>query len=386
ETKFIKRFNEEVTTHGLLHVLRKGIRDRGVNLRVMYFRPVSSLSYDNLKLYEANRFYCVRQFAYSDKNYNTIDVVLVVNGIPLVALELKNQYTGQSVEHAKLQFERDRDQRELVFQFNTRFLVYFAVDHYEVYMTTKLAKNNTYFLPFNQGSNGAGQVGGAGNPANPNGSPSSYLWEEVLQRNQFMDIVERFMNVEVKKNILIFPRYHQLDVVKKLVADTKEHGAGKNYLVQHSAGSGKSNSIAWLAYHLASLHDNDNNPIYSSILIVTDRTVLDRQLQDTLMSFEHTTGQVVTIGENKTSQHLKEALADKEASLKEYQEIEEQIEDESLDEQDELVQTLISQGQHNNLSFFAFTATPKEKTIEMFGTKQKDGSYRPFHIYSMRQA
>ena len=438
ESKFIKRFNEEVTTHGLLHVLRKGIRDRGVNLRVMYFRPVSSLSYDNLKLYEANRFQCVRQFAYSDKNYNTIDMVLVVNGIPLVALELKNQYTGQSVEHAKLQFERDRDPRELVFQFNTRFLVYFAVDHYEVYMTTKLAKNKTYFLPFNQGSNGAGQVGGAGNPANPNGSPSSYLWEEVLQRNQFMDIIERFMNLEVKKNILIFPRYHQLDVVKKLVADTQKHGAGKNYLVQHSAGSGKSNSIAWLAYHLASLHSDNNTPIYSSILIVTDRTVLDRQLQDTLMSFEHTTGQVETIGENKTSQHLKDAindkkkiiittlqkfpviydevdnvagrnfavivdeahssqtgssaqklkqaLADKEASLKEYQEIEEQIEDESLDEQDELIQTLISQGQHNNLSFFAFTATPKEKTIEMFGTKQKDGSYRPFHIYSMRQA
>lgn len=438
ESKFIKRFNEEVTTHGLLHVLRKGIRDRGVNLRVMYFRPVSSLSYDNLRLYEANRFQCIRQFAYSDKNRNTIDLVLAVNGIPLVALELKNQYTGQSVEHAKLQFERDRDPRELVFQFNTRFLVYFAVDHYEVFMTTKLAKNKTYFLPFNQGSNGAGQVGGAGNPTNEEGYPTSYLWEEVLQRNQLMDILERFMNLEVKKNILIFPRYHQLDVVKKLVADTQSHGAGKNYLIQHSAGSGKSNSIAWLAYHLASLHDKDNNPIYSSIIIVTDRTVLDRQLQDTLMSFEHTTGQVETIGDNKTSQHLKDAindkkkiiittiqkfpviydevdsisgrsfavivdeahssqtgssaqklkqaLADKEASLKEYQEMEEQIENESLDEQDKLVQTLISQGQHNNLSFFAFTATPKEKTIEMFGTRQKDGSYRPFHIYSMRQA
>lgn len=438
ESKFIKRFNEEVKTHGLLHVLRKGIRDRGVNIRVMYFRPVSSLSYDNFKLYEANYFHCIRQFAYSSKNKNTIDMVLVINGIPLVALELKNQYTGQSVEHAKLQFERDRDPRELVFQFNTRFLVYFAVDHYEVYMTTKLSKNKTYFLPFNQGSNGAGQVGGAGNPANPNSSPSSYLWEEVLQKNQFMDIIERFMNIEIKKNTLIFPRYHQLDVVKKLVDDTQKHGAGKNYLIQHSAGSGKSNSIAWLAYHLATLHDNYNNPIYSSILIVTDRTILDRQLQDTLMSFEHTTGQVETIGENKTAQDLKnaindkkkiiittlqkfpviydevenvagrkfaiivdeahssqtgssaqklkQALADKEASLKEYQEIEEQIENESLDEQDELVHTLISQGQHNNLSFFAFTATPKEKTIEMFGTKQNDGSFSPFHIYSMRQA
>ena len=438
ESRFVRRFNEEVTTHGLLHVLRKGIRDRGVHLRVIYFRPVSSISYDNLKLYEANRFHCIRQFYYSASNRNSIDMVLVVNGIPLVALELKNQYTGQNVNHAKLQFEQNRDPRELVFQFNTRFLVYFAVDHYDVYMTTKLARNKTYFLPFNQGSNGPGNVGGAGNPANPEGYPTAYLWEEVLKRNQLMDIIERFMNLEVKKNILIFPRYHQLDVVKKLVADTKEHGSGKNYLIQHSAGSGKSNSIAWLAYHLASLHNEEDQPIYSSIIIVTDRTVLDRQLQDTLLSFEHTTGQVETIGDNKTSQHLKDAindkkkiiittlqkfpviydeidsvagrnfavivdeahssqtgssaqklkqaLADKEASLKEYQEIEEAIENQSLDDQDQLVQTLLSQGQHSNLSFFAFTATPKEKTIEMFGTKQKDGSYRPFHIYSMRQA
>jgi len=438
ENKFIKRFNEEVTTNGLLHVLRKGIRDRGVHFRVIYFRPVSSLSYDNLQLYETNRFQCIRQFAYSATNRNTIDMVLAVNGIPLVALELKNQYTGQSVEHAKLQFERDRDPRELAFQFNTRFLVYFAVDHYEVYMTTKLARNKTYFLPFNQGSNGAGQVGSAGNPENLEGYPTSYLWVEVLQRNQLMDIIERFMNLEVKNNILIFPRYHQLDVVKKLVADTAAYGSGKNYLIQHSAGSGKSNSIAWLAYHLASLHNSDNNPIYSSIIIVTDRTVLDRQLQDTLLSFEHTTGQVETIGENKTSQDLKDAindkkkiiittlqkfpviydevdsvagrnfaiivdeahssqtgssaqklkqaLADKEASLKEYQEIEEEIENQTLDEQDQLVQTLLAQGQHRNLSFFAFTATPKEKTVEMFGTKHQDGSYKPFHIYSMRQA
>src|SRR5699024_4762091 len=251
-----------------------------------------------------------RQFAYSDSNRNTIDLVLAVNGIPLVAMELKNQYTGQSVEHAKLQFERDRDPRELVFQFNTRFLVYFAVDHYNVFMTSKLAKKKTKFRPFNQGYNGPGRVGGAGNPANENGYPTSYLWEEVLQRNQFMDIVERFMNLEVKKNILIFPRYHQLDVVNKLVDDTQNHGEGKNNLVKHSDGSGKSNSIAWLAYHLASLHDKNDIPIYSSILIVTDRTVLDRQLQNTLMSFEHTTGQVETIGENKTSQHLKDAIND----------------------------------------------------------------------------
>src|SRR5699024_10622469 len=157
-------FNEEVTTNGLLHVLRKGIRDRGVHFRVIYFRPVSSLSYDNLQLYETNRFQCIRQFAYSATNRNTIDMVLAVNGIPLVALELKNEYTGQSVEHAIIQYVRDRYPRELAIQFNTRFLVYFAVDHYEVYMTTKLASNKSYFLPFNQGSNGAVQVGSAGNP------------------------------------------------------------------------------------------------------------------------------------------------------------------------------------------------------------------------------
>nr|WP_144925681.1 type I restriction endonuclease [Paenibacillus bovis] len=438
EIKFLKRFNEEVNAHGLLHVLRKGIKDRGVSFKVVYFRPVSSLSYENIKQFEANRFQCIRQFAYSSKNRNTIDMVLAVNGIPLVALELKNQYTGQNVEHAKLQFETNRDPSELVFQFNKRFLVYFAVDHFEVYMTTKLEKNKTYFLPFNQGSNGAGEVGGKGNPHNTEGYPTAYLWEQVLHRNQLMDIIERFMNFEVKKNILIFPRYHQLDVVNKLVQDVAEHGSGKNYLIQHSAGSGKSNSIAWLAYHLASLHDRENNPIYSSIIIVTDRTVLDRQLQDTITSFEHTTGQVETIGDNKSSQDLKnaindkkkiiittlqkfpviyqevdaaegrrfavivdeahssqtgrsaqklkQALADKEASLKEYQEIEEDIENQTLDDQDQLVQTLLSQGQHHNLSFFAFTATPKEKTIEMFGTKQADGSFRPFHVYSMRQA
>ena len=438
ERKFIKRFNEEVNTHGLLHVLRRGIRDRGINIRIIYFQPVSALNDENEQLYKRNSFQSIRQFAYSENNRNTIDLVLAVNGIPLVALELKNQFTNQSVEHAKLQFERDRNPRELVFQFNTRFLVYFAVDHYEVYMTTKLAKNKTYFLPFNQGSNGAGEVGGSGNIQNEEGYSTSYLWENVLEQNQFMDIVERFLNLEVNKNILIFPRYHQLDVVKKLVKDVKINGSGKNYLIQHSAGSGKSNSISWLSYHLASLHDENDKPIYSSIIIVTDRTVLDRQLQDTLMSFEHTTGQVETIGENKTSKDLKnaindkkkiiittlqkfpviyeeldsvsgrnfavivdeahssqtgtsahklkQALADKEASLKEYQEFEEEIENELLDDQDQLVQTLISQGQHDNLSFFAFTATPKEKTIEIFGTLQKDGSYRPFHIYSMRQA
>nr|WP_230200256.1 DEAD/DEAH box helicase family protein [Bacillus niameyensis] len=446
--KFLKRFNEEVNMHGLLHVLRNGIKDRGVPLKVAYFKPVSGLNYDVLEKYEANRFTCTRQFAYSPKNRNTIDMVLSLNGIPIVALELKNQYTGQSVENAKVQFQKDRDPKELVLRFNTRFLVYFAVDHYEVFMTTKLAGKKTYFLPFNQGSNGPGHVGGKGNPKNADGYPTAYLWEQVLHRDNVMDIIQRFMNLEVKrekegnrevtKETLIFPRYHQLDVVRKLLADVKGHGSGENYLIQHSAGSGKSNSIAWLAYHLASAHDQENNPIFTSTIIVTDRTVLDRQLQNTIMSFDHTTGQVETIDDKKTSQDLKNAindgkkiiittlqkfpiiyqevdaasgrnfavivdeahssqtgnsaqklkaaLADKEATLKEFQEIEEEIENTTLDDQDELVKTLLAQGHHQNLSFFAFTATPKEKTIEMFGTKQPDGSFAPFHVYSMRQA
>lgn len=436
--KFLKRFNEEVQMHGLLHVLHNGIKDRGVSLKVAYFKPVSGLNYDVLARYEANQFTCVRQFAYSPNNHNTIDMVLMLNGIPIIALELKNQYTGQSVEHAKIQFQENRDSKELVFQSNTRFLVYFAVDHYEVFMTTKLAGRKTYFLPFNQGSNGAGNVGGKGNPQNTEGYPTAYLWEQVLHRDNVMDILQRFMNYDETKKTLIFPRYHQLDVVRKLIADVKEKGSGNNYLIQHSAGSGKSNSIAWLAYHLASVHNDADAPIFASTIIVTDRTVLDRQLQKTIMSFDHTTGQVEIIDDRKTSQDLKNAindgkkiiittlqkfpviyeevdasngrnfaiivdeahssqtgnsaqklkaaLADKEVTLKEYQDIEDEIEMTTLDDQDELVKILLAQGRHQNLSFFAFTATPKEKTIEMFGTKQADGSFAPFHVYSMRQA
>ena len=448
EAKFLQRFNHEVETHGMLHVLRNGIKDRGVRFKVAYFKPASNLNYDTLKKYESNIFTCTRQFAYSPNNHKTIDMVLSLNGIPIVALELKNQYTCQTVENAKLQFENDRDPKELVFRFNRRFLVYFAVDHTDVYMTTKLAGRKTYFLPFNQGSNGPGKVGGAGNPANQDGYPTSYLWENVLTTDNLMDIIQRFMNLEEKKEkhgskeitkkTLIFPRYHQLDVVRKLIADVKQQGSGENYLIQHSAGSGKSNSIAWLAYHLSSAHDQFDNPIFSSIIIVTDRTVLDRQLQNTIMSFDHQAGLVETIDDRKTSQDLKAAindgrkiiittlqkfpviyqevdsvegrnfavivdeahssqtgnsaqklkaaLADKSKTLEEYYELEGETEDGFPDAEDELVQQLAAQGKHQNLSFFAFTATPKEKTLEMFGTQQSDGHFAPFHVYSMRQA
>ncbi len=346
----------------------------------------------------------------------------------------------------------DRDPREICFQFNKRILGFFAVDHTEVWMTTKLAGKDTFFLPFNQGSNGAGCDGGKGNPVNPNGYPTAYLWEEVFQKDSMMDILQKFIHLQkteekkiqpdgtekvIKRETLIFPRYHQLDVVRKLIADVSANGAGHNYLIQHSAGSGKSNSIAWTAYRLASLHDKDNNAIFSSVIVVTDRRVLDAQLQETISGFDHTLGVVEAIGEDKNSRDmrdaintgvriivttlqkfpviyqevdhvkgrnfavivdeahssqtgssamkLKAALADTEEALREYADIEEK-EAEELDPNDKLIREMIAHGRHKNLSFFAFTATPKGTTLEMFGTEYEDGSFHPFHIYSMRQA
>ncbi|WP_276421630.1 type I restriction endonuclease subunit R [Lactococcus garvieae] len=449
ESSFYKRFEQEVTQHGILHVLRNGIKDRGVKFKVVQFKPSSTLNLETLKDYEANIMTVTRQFAYSSYNHKTLDMMLSVNGIPLVALELKNQFKGQSVENAKQQFMFDRDPNEVLFQFNHRVLVYFAVDLHEAWMTTKLAGKKTYFLPFNQGSNGAGNVGGKGNPENPNGYSTAYLWERVLQKDALLDIVQRFVNLEIKhekdtkgkaieKKTLIFPRYHQLDVVTKLVSDTKLQGSGQHYLIQHSAGSGKSNSIAWLAYHLQKIHDKTNQPLFNSVIIVTDRTVLDRQLQDTITSFDATTGLVETIGDKKSSKDLlnaindgkqiiittlqkfpviyqevestkgkkfavivdeahssqtgnasnklKAALSDREEALKEWEEFDEVEAGKARDEEDQLNETLLGQGHHENISFYAFTATPKDKTLEMFGQRAEDGHFEPFHVYSMRQA
>jgi len=434
--KFCVAFNNACDTDGLISVLRHGFKHRGITFRVCYFKPESHLNKTATALYEQNICNVVRQWHYSADNNKSVDMVLVLNGIPVFALELKNQYTGQNVDNAKTQWMYDRDPRELCFQFNKRILAYFCVDHTDVFMTTKLARGDTYFLPFNQGSNGAGNDGGKGNPANPNGYPTAYLWEDVLQKDSALDIIQKFIHCKDNK-VLIFPRFHQLDVVRKLIADVKEHGTGVNYLIQHSAGSGKSNSIAWTAYRLASLHDENNRPVFASVIIVTDRTVLDRQLQDTISSFDHTLGTVETIGEGKTSKDLRDAinggsriivttlqkfpviyseventagkgfavivdeahssqtgssaiklktaLADTEQALREYAEIEGMAEDE-IDRNDKLLQEMIVHGKHKNLSFFAFTATPKGQTLEMFGTELSDGSFHPFHVYSMKQA
>ena len=306
--KFCLAFNNACDMDGVLHVLRHGFKHRGISFRVCYFMPESSLNETDAARYRENIFNCVRQWRYSAENNNSVDMLLAVNGIPLFAFELKNQFTGQSVENAKSQWKTDRDPREACFRFNRRILAYFCVDLSEAWMTTKLAGDKTYFLPFNQGSSGAGKDGGKGNPANPNGYPTEYLWKEVFQADSMMDIVQKFISLQGDR--LIFPRYHQLDVVRKLIADVRKNGAGRNYLIQHSAGSGKSNSIAWTAYRLASLHDENNKAIFSSVIVVTDRTVLDAQLQATISGFDHQLGSVETIGEGKNSQNLKQAIND----------------------------------------------------------------------------
>lgn len=454
--KLYHRLETTISNQGLLHVLRNGIEDMGCSLKVCYFKPVSELNPLDAERYESNILGCTRQFRYTTANTNTIDMVLSVNGIPVVALELKNQLTGQDYVCAINQYKNDRSSKEFAFRLNHRFLVYFAVDLYEVWMTTCLADGGTRFLPFNQGSNGAGNTGGAGNPVNEKGYATSYLWGEVLQRDSLLDLIHRFISFvkekeEVVKNgvtitvtneKMIFPRYHQYDVVKKVLWDVKRNGPGHNYLIQHSAGSGKSNSIAWIAYRLASVHDEENKGIFDSVIVVTNRVVLDGQLQDTINSFEHKAGLVEAIDEKKNSRSLAEAINDKKRiiictiqkflfaqkdmekfkgrkfaiiideahqgqngesaktlrrslidigiAIKEYAE-EAGIDEDEVDLTDEYVNAVVGQGRHENQSFFAFTATPKGQTLETFGSVvgvNEDGEHvkAPFHVYSMRQA
>jgi type I restriction enzyme R subunit len=387
----------------------------------------------------------VRQFRYEESD-KTIDLALYVNGIPVATAELKNPLTNQDVEHAIAQYRRDRNPKNVTLA--RRAVVHFAVDPELVAMTTKLAGGSTQFLPFNRGSD----EGGAGNPLNPGGHKTAYLWEQVWQRDNWLDLLARFVQIErpdrgsaserAAQTRIIFPRFHQWDAVRKLEAHAREHGAGQSYLVEHSAGSGKSNSIAWLAHRLATLHDGDNQKVFDKVVIITDRLVLDRQLQDTVYQFEHARGVVVRI--DKHSDQLTEALAGEQARIivttlqkfpfvldkvgelparkyavivdeahssqtgeaaadlrrvlagsskqQRLQAAEEEDaaeEAERGDSQDLLARSLEGRGRPKNLSFFAFTATPKAKTLELFGTPVGEGEERrflPFHLYTMRQA
>lgn len=444
ERQLVERFCREVKMAGLLKVLRQGFTDRGIKFRAVFWKPETTINETTQAQYAANILHCTRQLHYSLHNENSIDMVLFVNGIPVVSMELKCQFTGQDTANAIEQYKLDRASKDPIFAFGQRVLVHFAVDLSNVFMTTRLEGEDTYFLPFNQGSNGAGKVGGKGNPINPDGYDTAYLWQTVLCKDRLLEILHKYMHLQVdrdpktgavKSERMIFPRYHQLDVVTKLLADVRARGAGHNYLIQHSAGSGKSNSIAWLAYRLASLHNDRDEKIFQSVIIVTDRRVLDSQLQNTVYQFDHVEGVVQKIDKNAAqlrdainngvgiiittlqkfpviykevrsgnkrfaiivdeahssqtgdaARKLKRALADTDKVLEEYAAEEAAAEAARKDDEDKLLDELAAQGAQENLSFFAFTATPKDKTLQMFGQRDANGKYHPFHIYSMRQA
>ena len=442
--KFCKRVARELEQRGVVEVLRRGVEDLGRRFELVFFAPGSDLNEQLAEKYWANRMTVVRQLRYSTRNENSVDTVLFVNGIPVVTLELKNPLTGQTYRDAIDQYKRSRSASEDLFRLNRRAVVHFAVDTDEAWMTTKLAGMDTVFLPFNRG-----YKNGAGNPPVAGKYKTSYLWEDVLAKDSLLDILHRFVQFipyknDSRKDKLIFPRYHQLDAVRALVADAKANGAGKNYLVQHSAGSGKSNTIAWLAHHLSNLHDNQQRAVFDSIIVITDRRVLDKQLQDTIYSMDHTSGVVVKVDKNarqltealangvkiiistlqkfpfvdvgevattgkrfavivdeahssqtgEASEKLKQVLADtstagknsEEDLLERYAAAEAQVEAEQLEIDEQIAEELRTQGFQENLSFFAFTATPKQKTLEIFGTPVPDATPRPFHVYSMRQA
>ncbi len=456
--------SKELELKGTLHVLRHGFKCYGKTFRMAYFRPNTRMNPEAAESYARHRLTITRQVGFTSvmkkadgKNRGCIiDVTLAVNGIPVVTAELKNPLTGQRAAHAMSQYEDERDGRDLLFAFKKRALVHFAVDPDEVWMTTRLRGRETDFLPFNRGNNH-----GAGNPPVEGNWKTAYLWDEVLQADSLLEILQRFMHLEVKekqvktdkgmrtvrKETMIFPRYHQLDSVRRLVAHAKAHGAGRNYLIQHSAGSGKSNSIAWLAHRLASLHDEHDEKVFHSVVVVTDRRVLDQQLQETIYQFEHKTGVVEKIDED--TQQLAQALSqgtpivittiqkfpfisqalstlEKKGSgvkidtagkrfavivdeahssqsgetatalkgMLNKEGIEAAIAAQLSDEEDddlsdetkkEVLRDALKRARQPNLSFFAFTATPKFKTKAVFDEPGPSGA-SPFHEYTMRQA
>ena len=313
--KFVKRLTSEIDDRGTLDVLRHGVVDQGVTVRLSYRRPAFGVAPELVAHYDANRLTVTRQLPY-DGSGKTVDLGLFVNGIPVATAELKNHLTGQSIEDAVEQYRTDRDPKNLTLA--GRALVHFAVDPDLVAMTTRLEGQQTRFLPFNLGNNL-----GVGNPPNPRGHKTSYLWERVWARDAWLDILHRFIDVQRPKKgsaaqklagqHVIFPRYHQWDAVLKLEADAREHGAGRSYLIQHSAGSGKSNTIAWTAHRISTLHDRQDRKVFDKVVVITDRVVLDRQLQETIYQFEHAHGVVVKI--DKDSKQLADALVGEQARI-----------------------------------------------------------------------
>jgi type I restriction enzyme, R subunit len=435
QQKFVSRLVVALEKRGTVDVLRKGIEEQGLLFSLVYFKPASGMNATLAKLYSKNRLTVTRQLYYSAENNNSLDLCLFVNGIPVATAELKNPLNGQNVDDAILQYKADRDPRDVLL--GRRALVHFAVDPHLVYMTTRLAQDATEFLPFNLGSDPGRLSCGAGNPPNPDGYATAYLWERVWTFDAWLDILGRFVESfdegKGKPRRVVFPRFHQWDAVTKLTADALANGPGQSYLVQHSAGSGKSNSIGWLAHRLSLLHDSQDKKIFDKIVVVTDRRVLDEQLRATVQQFENVTGTVVSV-EGKAGSKSSELaialtgraqiitvtletfpfviakIADAQLATKNYAILVDEAhssqtgdastalkqalgagsselpDDEEFDAEAALAAIVAARGRQPNLSLFAFTATPKDRTVELFGTTSSDGLKQPFHLYTMRQA
>lgn len=435
DEKIIYRVSQELSHKKTLSVLREKVADRGQKLDLVYFKPNNDKSPEHQEWYDKNRLTVIRQLRYSNNNGNSIDLVLFVNGLPVVTLELKNALTGQYLLHAVKQYMEDRDPQEKLFEFK-RCLVHFAISTEKVSMCTRLEGKKTFFLPFNQFLINEDEEG----------YPTSYLWKDVLRKDSLLDLIQNYINVQQNKDkyydsktkslkektreVLIFPRFHQRRAVQNILQDVKINGVGQKYLIQHSAGSGKSNTISWLAHRLSDFYQNktDDKALFSGVIVVTDRKVLDRQIQDNIRQFEQMPGTVAYIDDSKTSQDLKSAIEEGKrviiTTLQKFPVISEVIgqnkaktyaviideahssqsgesarhlrkalsldESEKLDVRDKDIDEIIEEeiqrkGDQSNISFFAFTATPKPKTVELFGTV-RNGNKEPFDLYTMEQA
>lgn len=428
EKRFLRRLASEIDKRGTLAVLRNGLKDAGAAIKLAYFAPATSMNPDYQRLYEGNIFSVLRQLHYKPGANLSLDLALFLNGLPVFTAELKNNFTGQNAQHAMRQYRKDRDPKAPLFKFG-RCLAHFAVDPDLVYVTTHLRGDKTFFLPFNKG-----RYGGAGNPPAHDNFASHYLWEEIWAQDSLLNLLAQFIYITDKagKKEMIFPRYHQLDAVRRLIADAREKGAGQRYLIQHSAGSGKSYSIAWLAHQLANLHSARDEKVFNTVVVITDRRVLDRQLQAAIRQFEQTRGLVENI--DRTSRQLKQALEDGKkiivTTLQKFPHVVNEIgklpgskfavivdeahssqsgegvkslkatlspgapDDAQTEEddpdpptwEDQIVESMRARKQAENISMFAFTATPKNKTLELFGERRPAGGFEAFSLYSMRQA
>ncbi|ENO93718.1 type III restriction enzyme, res subunit [Thauera sp. 28] len=426
----LERLNKKIKKDSVLALLKKGLDIDDAHFDLLYRLPYNDLNPEVVANFAANIFSVTRQVHYSQglgssDTFKSVDMVLFVNGLAIATLELKNPWTGQNVHHAIRQYRSDRDPREPLFEFG-RCLVHFAVDPDEAYMCAQLAGNDSNFLPFNKGFNF-----GKGNPVNPKGHRTAYLWEDILPRRSLTNIIEQFAKFTVEKDkktgkerkALFFPRYHQLDVVRGILTDARQHGVGQTYLIQHSAGSGKSNSITWLAYQLVELYDPAGTAnVFDSVVVVTDRRVLDKQLKDNIKLFSETRNIVAHCESAAELQYNLEAgkkivittvqkfpfivdgigqLSDRSfaviideahssqsgiAADKVNETLTGSGDEEPVDVQDQILAAMTARKMSKNASYFAFTATPKPATLEKFGRQGADGKFYPFHLYSMKQA